>query len=83
METTGTTSQLIVKNGAVWRRPSSSSGEQQADNDDDEIVHIGWSAIWAYNFPLQVPTLYIAWRVEGVGIYTYMHGGFLRRGVPK
>jgi len=35
METTGTTSQLIVKNGAVWRRPSSSSGEQQADNDDE------------------------------------------------
>jgi len=36
METTGTTSQLIVKNGPVWRRPSSSSGEQQADNDDDD-----------------------------------------------
>jgi len=33
METTGTTSQLIVKKGAVWRRPSSSSGEQQADNE--------------------------------------------------
>jgi len=38
METTGTTSQLIVKNGAVWRRPSSSSGEQQADNDDDDVT---------------------------------------------
>jgi len=34
MDTTGTTSQLIVKNGAVWRRPSSSSGEKQADNDE-------------------------------------------------
>ena len=34
METTATTSQLIAKNGAVWSRPSSSSGEQ-ADNDDD------------------------------------------------
>jgi len=36
METTGTTSQLILKNGAVWRRPSSSSEEQQVDNDDDD-----------------------------------------------
>ena len=45
-KTTGTTSQLIVKNGAVLRRPSSSSGEQQADNDDDDDDDYDFKKHW-------------------------------------